>query len=143
MYSKVYFDTAPLIYFLDKRDPYFSKVENFIYTLIIENTKLVTSVVTDMECLVIPYRENNKQKIRAYTDFMNYVDFERISVDLNVSQMAAEIRGKYPFIKGLDAIHLSTSILSKADIFITNDKQLLQVKEVNPVLIADLNKERC
>jgi predicted nucleic acid-binding protein len=80
VYSKVYFDTAPLIYFLDKRDPYFSKVENFIYTLIIENTKLVTSVVTDMECLVIPYRENNKQKIRAYTDFMNYVDFERISV---------------------------------------------------------------
>ena len=55
-----------------------------------------------------------------------------------ITHKAAKIREKYPGVKGMDSIHLATSLYAKCDIFLTNDARLKQVSEVNVVLVDEL-----
>ncbi|MBP3710472.1 MAG: PIN domain-containing protein [Treponema sp.] len=51
---------------------------------------------------------------------------------------AAKIRAKYESIKGMDALHLASAIQNKCTIFLTNDKQLKQVTEIQCVLMDEV-----
>jgi predicted nucleic acid-binding protein len=50
----VFFDTSPLIYYLDGIEPFASKVEKYLLSAMDENISLYTSTITDMEYLVYP-----------------------------------------------------------------------------------------
>ena len=54
--SKIYFDTTPLIYFLDDEKPFSDKVVNFILNHQGEDNHFLTSSITDTEYLVFPFR---------------------------------------------------------------------------------------
>ena len=56
--------------------------------------------------------------------------FEVVPIDDVIALKAAEIRANYPFFKAMDALQLATAFVSKADVFYTNDKQLVQYKEI-------------
>ena len=56
--------------------------------------------------------------------------FEVVPVNDEVALKAAEIRSHYHFFKQMDALQLATALVSGADVFYTNDKQLLQFKEL-------------
>ena len=43
---------------------------------------------------------------------------------------AAEIRSQYEAFKQMDALQLATAVVSGANVFYTNDKQLLQFREI-------------
>ena len=60
MPSRIFFDTAPLIYFLDKSPLYFDKVKNFLFKSANDNSQFYTSVITDMEYVVNPYKTSNQ-----------------------------------------------------------------------------------
>ena len=62
MSSRIFFDTAPLIYFLDKSPLYFDKVKNFLFKYANDNSQFFTSVITDMEYVVNPYRSKSQQR---------------------------------------------------------------------------------
>ena len=51
---------------------------------------------------------------------------------------AARFLSKYKGIKGMDSIHLATAIVYGCDVFLTNDKQLKQVQEINVLLVDEL-----
>jgi hypothetical protein len=58
-----------------------------------------------------------------------------IGVGLEMADRAASIRARYR-LRTPDAIHLATAILEGVDVFLTNDRDLLQVREV-PILLID------
>ncbi len=62
--------------------------------------------------------------------------FEVVPVDDTIALKAADIRANYQFFKPMDALQLATAFVSKADVFYTNDKQLLQYQE----LVVELPK---
>lgn len=136
--GKVYFDTTPLIYFLDDEKPFSDKVAEFIFNHQNEDDFFLTSTITDTEYLVFPYRQNDDEKVSAYEAFLRDFTFQILEPNRAISKMAAKIRAKYPGIKGMDSIHLATSIYFNCDIFLTNDNQLKQVTESNVVLVDDL-----
>ena len=55
-----------------------------------------------------------------------------------ITKTAAKLRAKYKGLKGMDAIHIATSIYYNCDIFLTNDAQLKQVSEDNILLVDDM-----
>ena len=59
MSCRVYFDKAPIIYFLENRPQWYDKVESFLYEGIQREFQFVTSVITNIEYLVAPTRELN------------------------------------------------------------------------------------
>lgn len=136
--SKIYFDTTPLIYFLDDEKPFSDKVANFIAEHQNEDDIFVTSTITDSEYLVFPYRNNDSQKILAYESFLKDFSFRLLEPNRSITKKAAEIRANYPSVKGMDSIHLATSIINCCDIFLTNDIRLQQVTEANVLVVDNL-----
>lgn len=136
--ARIYFDTTPLIYFLDDEKPFSDKIVNFIFEHQHGGNSYSTSSITDTEYLVFPYRMNDDTKIQAYESFLRDFDFEIVEPNRKITKLAAKIRAKYPSVKGMDSIHLATSIYLNCDIFLTNDIRLKQVSETNITLVDDL-----
>lgn len=57
-------------------------------------------------------------------------------MDKNLVNSVVDLRVNYN-LKTPDAIHLATAIEHKADVFITNDKQLKKVKEIAILYLGD------
>lgn len=136
--GKIYFDTTPLIYFLDDEKPFSDKVADFLYNHQNYDDVYLTSTITDTEYLVFPFRVGDVKKIEAYKLFFQDFNFQIIEPNRTITQQAATLRAKYTGLKGMDAIHLATSICCDCRIFLTNDFQLQQVTETNVVLIDSL-----
>jgi len=64
--------------------------------------------------------------------------FQIIEPNRAITKTAAKLRAKYKGLKGMDAIHIATSIYYNCDIFLTNDAQLKQVSEANILLVDDM-----
>ena len=136
--GKIYFDTGPLIYFLDDEKPFSDKVAAFIFNHQNEDDFYMTSTITDAEYLVYPYKMQDFSKTRGYESFLSDFGFQVVEPNRAITHLAAELRAKYQGLKGMDAIHLATAIYFKCDIFLTNDSQLHQVSEANVVLVDNL-----
>ena len=136
--SKIYFDTTPIIYFLDDEQPFSDKVAIIISEYQNNDDSYLTSSITDTEYLVFPYRSNNYDKIQLYHRFLRDFDFQIVIPSRNITQLAAQLRAKYIGLKGMDSIHLATAIDYSCDLFLTNDTQLKQVSEINVVLVDEL-----
>ena len=139
MSSRIFFDTAPIIYFLDKSPLYFEKMKQFLYKTANDNSQFYTSVITDMKYVVEPYRENNDQKINNCYAFQNFLDMKKIDINTEIASYAGMLRGKYDFLKGLDSLQIAAAHFYDCDYFITNDKSFLQVQEIkNPLLVCNM-----
>ncbi len=77
-------------------------------------------------------------KIQVYEKFLSDFGFQIIEPNRAITKHAAKLHSKYPALKGMDSIHLATSIYFNCDTFLTNDTQLRQVTEANVVLVDDL-----
>lgn len=138
MFSKMYIDTAPIIYFLENHPVYALKVQNIFLNNLVAGCGFATSVVTNIEYLPKPLQENKTDLIVAYNSLKKLLNIEYISADEKLSMIAVNLRTKYPSLKSLDSIHLATAIYSGCDVFFTNDKQLKQVKEIQILYLEDL-----
>ena len=61
--SKIYFDTTPIIYFLDDEKPFSDKMLAFICNHQNEDDFYLTSTITDAEYLVFDYFTENEPSI--------------------------------------------------------------------------------
>lgn len=134
-YKRVYLDTAPVIYILDRVEPYRVAAMEVIRECLLSGARFFTSTVTNMEYLVLPLRERSSVKIAAFETFKRLLGVDVIPIDDAVSFGAARIRADYPSIKGMDALQIAASVSASCDAFITNDRRLSCVSEINPVFL--------
>lgn len=104
-----------------------------------EDCDYVTSAVTVTEYLTYPYQQNNVNMIDAFYAFIDGMDIGIKSIDKAIAEKAAKIRAEYKFFKTMDALQLATACLSKCDLFLTNDKQLKQFKEIKCIIVEELD----
>jgi predicted nucleic acid-binding protein len=133
----VFFDTAPLIYFIEKNSRYLDVVKPVIELIVSQHAKGMTSTITLLEVLVLPLREGNKKLAEKYkTILLSSNDLETCEISNEISERAAIIRAKYGF-KTPDSIQLATAIVRKADYFLTNDSALKQVNEIKVIILEE------
>lgn len=70
--------------------------------------------------------------------FIEGMDIELRSIDKEIAGKAARIRAEFKFFKTMDALQLATACLSGCDLFLTNDKQLKQFKEIKCITVEEL-----
>ena len=58
--------------------------------------------------------------------------------DIAIAEKAAQIRAEYRGFKSMDALQLASACLSGCDLFLTNDKQLRQFKELKCITVEEL-----
>ena len=99
---------------------------------------IVTSAVTYEEYLVYPYRQNKIELIENFESFISNIGIRIISIDKEIAKEAAKLRGKYPHFKAMDALQIAAAVETACNLFLTNDKQLRQEKEILCLTLDDL-----
>ncbi len=54
-----------------------------------------------------------------------------------MAERAGKLRGRYPFLRALDAIQIAVALNVGADAFLTNDVKLKRVNELNAIVLKD------
>lgn len=135
---KIFIDTAPFIYLIENHPIFASKVKALIASAIANDEDIVTSVVTISEFGVKPTKENRSDLIEKFEQLLSRLNIEVLVVDDSAARKAYELRAKYHFLKGMDAFQLALSINEKCSRFITNDKKLKKIKEIDISTMDDL-----
>ena len=135
-FKKLCLDTAPLIYFLEEESSENTRVRQIFLSLSEQIDQVVLSTITCMEYLVLPYRMKDEKAIQSFWAFIQDAEVDVRPVDMKIALKAAEIRAEYKF-KAMDSLQLATACMSGCDLFLTNDKQLKQFKEISCVTVEE------
>lgn len=140
-FKKVFVDTAPFIYFIESDDHNLQcheKVKEFFKYGYDNDKEFVTSVITMEEYFVFPYRNKEYSFIDMFNRLVVTTNMEIVEIDQEIAKKAAQIRAEHKGFKAMDALQLAVACLSKCDLFLTNDKQLRQFKEIKCVTVEEL-----
>ncbi|MBQ9209809.1 MAG: PIN domain-containing protein [Oscillospiraceae bacterium] len=58
-----------------------------------------------------------------------------------MAETAARLRAEYSSFKAMDSLHLSAACHSGCDLFLTNDKQLTQIRSIECITIDEWNEK--
>lgn len=117
---QVYLDTAPVIYLVENVAPWEAKVRAFLSE---PGMSLCASVLTRMECRVVPLRADDQALLADYEFFFSSLPGGLVEMHGRIFERAAEIRAS-PGFKTPDALHLAAAIWNGFDVFLTNDRNL-------------------
>ena len=129
-------DTAPLIYFIEDHPKYADAVGPFFNSLASGDFQAITSVITLLEVLVHPLRNNNPTLAAQYREILLHTDGLSIdSLDQDIAEEAARLRAIHG-IRTPDAIQLATATKGSASFILTNDSNLPAISGMQ-VLVLD------
>lgn len=134
------FDTVPLIYYIEENPNYSKVVDPFFEAIAHSEFKVVTSIVTLLEVLVHPIRNDNTILAQKYRDLL--FDTEGLSImvlDQEIAEEAARLRASYN-IRTPDSIQMATAISVGASFFLTNDTHLPSLPNLKTLVLDDLKK---
>lgn len=139
--KNVFLDTAPLIYYIEE-SPRYSPLLNKLF---LENSKggflFQTSVITLLEVLVLPIRQNEIQLVEQYQSILCHSQsIDIFDLNIEIAKKAAGFRAKFG-LKTPDSIQLATAVCSSADYFLTNDIRLKAIKEIEILVLDELIKQ--
>lgn len=137
-FNRVFIDTSPFIYYIEKSDLYFEKMKRWFSEMYEQEKTLVTSPVTIEEYSVFHLKNRKFEYIHAFRAFISDMGIAVRNIDFDTGLFAAELRAKYQGLKAMDALQLASAIQNRCDVFLTNDKQLRQVEEINVMLVEEL-----
>ena len=132
------FDTAPIVYFIEEHEA-FGRIADEIFKTIKDDFShySFSSVITVTEVLTQPLRRSRRDIYEKYRKFLlNSSNFVVYSIDPIIAEKAAELRALYG-IKTPDAIQLAVGIENNGTLFVTNDRALKRVNEINVLVLKD------
>ena len=136
--QRLFFDTAPLIYFVEENNTYLSRVKAILALVDAGKLASFTSVVTLTEILPLPMKSGDPLLIQKHRDFLLHSrNLSLLKIDISIAMQAAELRSKYN-LRTADALQVSSAISAKCDAFLTNDKQIRRVTELQVLILDDL-----
>ena len=133
-------DTMVFIYHFEKNQIYSPLTFSIFESLEKGNFKGITSILTLLEILVKPKKENNSLLVERYKLlFETFPNLQVQEINENIADIASSLRANYN-INTPDAIQIATSLEVKADIFITNDATLKKISEIKVLLLSEMLK---
>ena len=136
--AKIFLDTNPIIYILDSQQKFHEKTLSVLSNFIQNSYDLCTSVITDSEFLILPFKKNDTNAFIAYQNFLDKLRVYQTDITKLIAKTAAELRSKYAGLKMADSLQLASSIVCDCEGFLTNDRRLKQVAEANVLYLGDL-----
>lgn len=136
--SRVFIDTAPIIYFIEGNQTYSSAMDSIFTKTAGGSIEVITSIITFIEVLTKPYKLKQMDIVNIYREFF-YKSLNFTVVDLNsdIAVLTANIRAEYGF-KLPDAVQLAVFEYTRCDMFITNDIQLKKYSESKVVVLTNI-----
>ena len=87
---------------------------------------------------MFPYRMQYQELIDIFEKLIKALEIEMVVIDERIAKKAAQIRAEYQSFKAMDALQLAVASLADCNLFLTNDKQLKQFKELKCITVDEL-----
>jgi predicted nucleic acid-binding protein len=128
-------DTMLFVYHFEDHPQYGPAAQRLLQATENDRLRLVTSVLSLMEVMVVPKREKQFQLCRRYRElFSSFPHLTVLSVDPPIAEAAADLRATYT-LRTPDALHLATAIVAGAAAFVTEDRRLSKVSAIRMISI--------
>jgi predicted nucleic acid-binding protein len=136
--NSVFIDTAPIIYYLQAHPEFGPLAREVALTIESGSLTAYTSVLTLTEVLIKPIATNDVALAQKFVEFIKHArHITLIEISEGIAEAAGNLRGRYSFLKTIDALQLATALYVGADAFLTNDAKLKQIKELRVILLKD------
>lgn len=130
-------DTAPFIYFWERHPRYFPLAEELFRYLRSPEIQGITSIITLIEACIHPERQGRQDLVETYERaLLNSEQVHTLSVDGILARRAVHLRARYD-IHVPDAIQIAAAVEAGASLFVTNDRRLTNVEEIEVLLLDD------
>lgn len=133
-----FFDTSALIYLIEGREPFASKVRKELTGVAKKHPDLAAAVsrLTWLECRVGPMRANDSVALASFDAFFDRADLTWVELTRDVIELAAAIRAKYS-LKTPDALQAASCLQLGADhVFLTGDSAFKRVGGLRVRMLA-------
>jgi predicted nucleic acid-binding protein len=132
-------DTAVFIHLIEEHPVFLAAVRSLFARADRGETEIVTSAVTLLEVLVVPYRSGNEALAARYEAILTRSRGIRL-VELDRVQLrtAAQLRARYG-PRTPDALQLAAALTTRCSALVTNDRRLPPVPGLRIVQLADLS----
>lgn len=121
-------DTAIFVYYIEENEAFLPLVSSIFEEVAAGRREVVTSSLTLLEVLVVPYRAGNLALAERYETYLSRSRGVRL-VDIGRSElrMAAQLRALHASIRTPDALQLAAGLSAGCHAFVTNDRDLPSV----------------
>lgn len=118
--SLVYLDSCVIIYLVEEHPLYAPLIEARLQNS--TGAAVGFSALSEMECLVLPLRNQNQPLLDKFRDWFARADY--LPLERAVFAQAAQLRATHPSLKTPDAIHLAAALHHGCVELWTNDGRL-------------------
>lgn len=129
-------DTSIFIYYVEEHPTYLDLVSPLFESLDERRCRGVTSALTLLETLVVPYRESNTAVAMRYEFLLGHGrGLELVDLDRALLRAAARLRAAYG-VKTPDSIQLAAALSKGCTTFFTHDRPLSKVQGIRVLQIG-------
>jgi len=133
---KLFLDACSVIYLIESQREQGRKTRLLVDQAWKSNAQLALSRLSFLECRVLPLKTQNAKLLDYYDRFFRLPGLEIVELDAAVIDIATELRANHPgALRTPDAIQLACAITSGANQFLTGDKKLAAIKEVEVIVV--------
>lgn len=116
----MYLDTDCVLALIKEKD----WLKEFVLERIEDESSLMTSMISILECRLVLSREDNRSKSIDLVEMIKKFKMELIPYDVETENKARSLLSKYSFLNIFDSLHLATAIL--------NDERILSTDHLFP-----------
>jgi len=129
-------DSAIFIYFIEAHPSYFALARTLFSALDEDRCQGVTSALTLLETLVVPYRVGNPALAERYELLLSHSrGLKLVELDHALLRAAARLRADYA-VKTPDSIQLAAALSKGCTTFFTHDRPLSKVQGLRVLQIG-------
>lgn len=103
--------------------------------------RLVTSVLSLLEVLVVPKRRGLQELVQRYKDFFHaFPHLDVVDIGPEIAEIASELRASTS-LRTPDALHLATALHYRVQAFLSEDTRLRAVPGLRILPLAQVHAE--
>lgn len=131
-------DTVIFIYWIEENPAYLSRIGPLFHAVDRGEIEIVTSAITLLEVLVVPYRAGKVALAERYEQLLTRAPHLRlIDIDRQQLRAAAQLRAVHG-VRTPDALQLAAGLTTRSTTLVTNDRRLPSVPGLEVVQLQDL-----
>ena len=130
-------DSSIFIYQLESNPKYVALSNTVLSCVADRSSRAVAAAIALTEILVPHYRNLDQRLVDDFYGLLStYPNLEWISIDLQVADIAARIRGQHS-LRTPDALHAAVALHTQATALVTNDPVFRRVQGFATVVLDD------
>lgn len=136
--KSIFIDTAPIIYYIEAHPQFGPLAKEVVNVFQSGGLNAFCSVITLAEVLPKPVEKGDEKLVKKFAEFLKHGrNLTMIDISGGTGEAAGKLRGRYAFLKTVDAIQLATALDVRAEAFLTNDIKLRHFNELNVLILKD------